>query len=265
MKSNKESSEKPLKKRLVNKIGMEFILVPGGEFIMGADDAAEDPRDLAAVEAAVRELEKEDNFTRYDFAPRHLVQVKPFYMGRYPVTQAQWDRVMGRNPATFKDGWDYPIESINWYQALEFIDRLNEMMKTDAHRLPTEAEWEYCCRAGSSGDYCFEGRLTRLANYAWFGANAGFRPRAVGQKKANKFGLFDMHGLVWEWTSTEERSYPYRPDDGREDLKASGLRVRRGGSWFSTPALVRCAYRLRYAPGGGYRRGGFRVARGPLG
>lgn len=241
-------TEKPLKKKIVNKVGMEFILVPGGRFVMGTDDLADDPSDLAALEAAIRIEEKKANFSRYDFAPKHEVEVQPFYMGRRPVTQAQWNMVMGRNPATFKGGWDFPVESISWYQAREFIDKLNEMMETDAHRLPTEAEWEFCCRAGSPGDYCFEGRASRLENYAWYTQNTGFRPRAVGQKKANKFGLFDMHGLVWEWTSTEERSYPYRAADGREDPEGPGPRVVKGGSWLSDAYFLRCGFRDWHLP-----------------
>lgn len=255
-----EPREKTLKKKIVNKIGMEFILIPGGSFVMGTEDVTQDPADLEAVSAAVRELEKEENFTRYDFAPRHVVQVEPFYMGRYPVTQAQWTRIMGLNKASFKGGWDFPMETVNWYEANEFVRKINEMMETDAHRLPTEAEWEYCCRAGTQADYCFEGRATRLDNYAWFGRNAGFRPRAVGGKKANKFGLFDIHGLVWEWTSTKEAAYPYRPDDGREDPGGADPRVVRGGSWLSDPYFCRCGFREWHLPVHRDHDVGFRLA-----
>ena len=252
--------EKPLKKKLTNKIGMEFILVPSGEFIMGTDDLGADPRDPEAVAAAAREMEKQEKFTRYDFAPLHLVRVEPFYMGRYPVTQAQWTQVMGLNKATFKGGWDFPMETVNWHEAREFIDRLNEMMNTDAHRLPTEAEWEFCCRAGVQADYCFDGRSTRLDNYAWYTRNARFRPRAVGQKKPNKYGLFDMHGLVWEWTSTEERAYPYRSDDGREEPESPWPRVVRGGSFLSDEYFCRCGFRDWHLPVHRDHDVGFRVA-----
>lgn len=253
-------TEKPLKKRIVNKIGMEFILVPGGEFVMGADDLATDPHDLDEVIRAVQAAEARPNFSRYDFSPRHAVTVKPFYMGRFPVTQGQWTRVMGLNKASFKGGWDFPMETVTWYEAREFCQRLNEMMDTDAHRLPTEAEWEFCCRAGSTGEYCFEGRTSRLENYAWYGRNAGFRPRPVGQLKANKFGLFDMHGLVWEWTSSEERGYPYRSDDGREDPTGPGPRVVRGGSWKSNDYFCRCGFRDWHLPVHRDHDVGFRVA-----
>ncbi|MEW5725585.1 MAG: formylglycine-generating enzyme family protein [Thermodesulfobacteriota bacterium] len=253
-------AEKPLKKKLVNKIGMEFILAPGGRFVMGLEDVTADPADLEAVAAAVRELEKREHFTRYDFAPRHVVEVKPFYMGRYPVTQAQWCRVMPLNKSTFKGGLDHPVETINWHEAREFIARLNEMMNTDAHRLPTEAEWEFCCRAGAAGDYCFDGRVSRLDHYAWFAENTRFRPRPVGQKKPNKFGLFDLHGLVWEWTSTEERSYPYQAADGREDPAALGPRVVRGGSFLSDAYFCRCGFRDWHLPVHRDHDIGFRVA-----
>ncbi|MBW1708406.1 MAG: formylglycine-generating enzyme family protein [Deltaproteobacteria bacterium] len=248
MSGQPRSAEKPLKKKLVNKIGMEFILIPGGEFIMGTDALVDDPTDLKSVEEAVREQEKQERYTRYDSAPQHLVKIQSFYMGRTPVTQGQWERVMGHNQASYKGGFDFPMETVNWYEVQEFIKRLNEMMETDAHRLPTEAEWEYACRAGSQGDYCFEGRSSRLENYAWFGANAGFRPRPVAQKKANKFNLFDIHGQVWEWTSSLEKSYPYRTDDGREEPSAAEARVIRGGSWNSDPYFLRCGFREWHLP-----------------
>lgn len=255
-----ENYEKPLKKKITNKIGMEFILVPGGEFIMGTDDLAADPEDLDAVETEVRKLEQTENFSRYDFAPKHKAAVKSFYMGRYPVTQAQWTRVMGSNKASFKGGWDLPMETVNWHEAQDFIQRLNEMMETDAHRLPTEAEWEFCCRAGVQADYCFEGRANRIDNYAWHQGTAGFRPKPVGQKKPNKYGLYDMHGLVWEWTSTLERTYPYRVEDGREDPDELGPRVVRGGSWLMDPYFCRCGFRDWHLPVHRDHDIGFRVA-----
>ncbi|MEW6265448.1 MAG: formylglycine-generating enzyme family protein [Thermodesulfobacteriota bacterium] len=252
--------ERPLKKKLVNKIGMEFILVPGGEFIMGDVDVVEDPADLAAVEAKVRELEKAPGFNRYDFAPRHLVQVKAFYLGRCPVTQAQWVRIMGLNKASFKGAWDLPMETVSWYDVQEFIRRLNELMNTDAHRLPTEAEWEFCCRAGGQGDYCFDGGVGRLDNHAWYSRNAGFRTRPVGQLRPNKYGLQDMHGLVWEWTSTLEKAYPYRSDDGREDPAGPGHRVVRGGSWLTDAYFCRSAFREFHLPTHRDHDLGFRLA-----
>jgi len=252
--------EKPLKKKLVNKIGMEFILVPGGEFIMGKDELVDDPYDLASVERRVRELAGEKDFSRYDFAPKHVVKIKPFYMGRYPVTQGQWTRIMGLNKASFKGGWDFPMETVNWYEAQEFIQRLNDFMNTDAHRLPTEAEWEFCCRAGTRGEYCFEGRASRLDHYAWFEANSRFQPHPVGQKRPNKFGLFDLHGLVWEWTSSREQLYPYRADDGREDPEGPAPRVVRGGSWLSDAYFCQCGFRDWHLPVHRDHDVGFRVA-----
>ncbi|MBW2062577.1 MAG: formylglycine-generating enzyme family protein [Deltaproteobacteria bacterium] len=260
MSEQPKAEERPLKKKLVNKIGMEFILIPGGDFIMGTDSLVDDPADLEAVEAAVREQEKQDNYTRYDSAPQHLVRIRSFYIGRTPVTQGQWELVMKRNQASYKGGHDFPIETVHWYEAQEFIERLNEMMNTNAHRLPSEAEWEYACRAGSPGEYCFEGRRARLDHYAWYGANAGFYPRPVAQKKANKFKLFDMHGLVWEWTNSLEKGYPYRADDGREDLEASGVRVVRGGSWNSDPYFLRCGFRDWHLPVHRDHDIGFRLA-----
>ncbi|MFH1137471.1 MAG: formylglycine-generating enzyme family protein [Pseudomonadota bacterium] len=260
MSQDNVGAEKPLKKKLVNKIGMEFILLPGGEFVMGTDDLTDDPSDLEAVEKKVSELSGQPGFSAYDFSPRHVARIKPFYLGRAPVTQAQWTRLMGNNKATYKEGWDLPMESVNWYDALKFIEKINELMGTDAHRLPTEAEWEYGCRAGSPGDFCFEGRASRLDNYAWFTHNARFHPRAVAQKKPNKFGLFDMHGLVWEWTSSQERLYPYRADDGREEPSGPNPRVVRGGSFMSDPYFCRCGFRDWHLPTHRDHDLGFRLA-----
>ena len=253
-------AEIPLRKKLVNKIGMEFILIPGGEFIMGSEDLVDDPSNLTALEEKIQEASTQEGFSTYDFSPRHVVKIKPFYMGRTPVTQAQWTRLMGNNKSTYKEGWDLPIESVSWYDALKFVEKINDLMGTDAHRLPTEAEWECACRAGSNADYCFEGRASRLDNYAWFTYNSRFHPRAVAQKKANKFGMFDMHGLVWEWTSTQERLYPYRDDDGREDLSGPNPRIVRGGSFMSDPYFCRCGFRDWHLPTHRDHDIGFRLA-----
>jgi eukaryotic-like serine/threonine-protein kinase len=134
------------------------------------------------------------------------------------------------------------------------------MMSTDAHRLPTEAEWEYCCRGGVQADYCFAGKSFRLDNYAWYSRNANLQPRPIGQKKPNRFGLFDMHGLVWEWTSTKETAYPYRADDGREDPGGPEPRVVRGGSWLSDEYLCRCGFREWHLPVHRDHDIGFRLA-----
>lgn len=239
---------------------MEFVLAPGGEFIMGTEDLIENPNDLDALTIAVSAIEAAEGFSRYDFQPKHKAAVEPFYMGRYPVTQAQWTRVMGNNKATFKGGWDLPMETVSWHDCFKFIDKLNEMMDTDAHRLPTEAEWEFCCRAGSKADYCFDGRASRLDNYAWYTDNTKFRPQPVGQKRPNKFGLFDMHGLVWEWTSSKEMGFPYRADDGREDHEGPQPRIVRGGSFLSDEFFCRCGFRDWHLPVHRDHDVGFRLA-----
>ncbi len=253
-------SEKPLKKKIVNPLGMEFVLIPGGKFIMGTDDLAPDPGDIDAVKSAIHAQEQKENFKRWDTAPKHINRVQTFYLGRTPVTQGQWEKVMGRNQASYKGGFDFPMETVSWFEVNDFIERLNDMLETDAHRLPTEAEWEYACRAASSGDYCFEGRANRLAHYAWYGENAGFRPRPVAQKKANKFNLFDIHGQVWEWTSSWEKSYPYRADDGREDPDRPEARVVRGGGWKSDAYFLRCGFREWHLPVHRDHDLGFRLA-----
>jgi formylglycine-generating enzyme required for sulfatase activity len=152
------------------------------------------------------------------------------------------------------------MESVSWHDTHKFIAKLAEMTNSDAFRLPTEAEWEFCCRAGFSGDFCFDGRAGRLQNYAWYADNAGFQPHAVGLKKPNAFGLYDMHGLVWEWTSTVEKAYPYRADDGREDPGSPNPRVIRGGSWLTSDVMCRSGFREYHLPTHRDHDIGFRLA-----
>jgi len=149
----------------------------------------------------------------------------PFFMGKYPITQAEYQAVMGENPSHFSGNPRNPVENISWYDAIEFCARLSELTGRE-YRLPSEAEWEYACRAGSTTQFSFGDDKSQLGHYAWFDANSGSRSHPVGQKKPNAFGLYDMHGNVLEWC---------------EDTEHEDYRVLRGGSWYSIPENCRSA------------------------
>ncbi len=137
-------------------------------------------------------------------ALRHHVKItKPFQFGRYEVTQAEYERVMGNNPSQFRGDPNRPVDNVSWYDAMEFCRRLGELPKEkavgDLYRLPTEAEWEYACRAGSTTRYSFGSDAAILGHYATWSPTADGQTRPVGKWRRNAFGLFDMHGNVWEW------------------------------------------------------------------
>ncbi len=123
---------------------------------------------------------------------------KDFYMARHPVTQALWQTIMGNNPSNFK-GENHPVEMVSWEDVQEFITNLNERTGENRYRLPTETEWEYACRSGSPGAYCFGDDESLLGGYAWYNTNSDSKTHPVGGKKPNSWGLYDMHGNVWEW------------------------------------------------------------------
>jgi len=226
-----------------NSVGMEFVLIPEGEFLMGS------PSGESGADA--------------DESPLHKVTIgEPFYLGKYEVTQEQWQKVMGNNPSYFK-GDRLPVEGVSWKEAREFIQKLNEMEKTDRYRLPSESEWEYACRAGSSDKYSFNYDVSSLEEYAWYDANSEDKTHPVGQKNPNPWGLYDMHGNVWEWVQDGwHDSYYGAPSDGSaRESSSNSLKVRRGGSWEGSAGYCRAANRGN--SGSGYRSSGlgFRVLR----
>jgi len=190
-------------------------------------------------------------------------------MGKYEVTQAQWQAVMGSNPSPFKSDPRLPVETVSWEDCQRFCERLNERLAGAGQgvrvRLPTEAEWEYACRAGSTGRFCFGDSDGQLGDHAWYDGNSGGQTHPVGRKKPNAFGLYDMHGNVWEWCEDwYHGSYSGAVDDGSA-WTAGGeqtARVLRGGSWNNSPAGCRCAGRVGLRPDDRYANGGFRVAAG---
>ncbi|MDT5121160.1 MAG: hypothetical protein QOC96_642 [Acidobacteriota bacterium] len=214
---------------------IEMVYVQGGTFLMGSPDGA----------------------GRGNEHPQHQVTVQSFYMGKYEVTQAQYRALMGKNPSYRKGCDECPVEMVSWDDAQVFIKRLNGMQSRYTYRLPSEAEWEYACRAGTIGDYA--GNLDALA---WYYENSGDarlsewnseklianknRTHPVGQKQPNAWGLYDMHGNVWEWCEdVYVNSYNGAPTDSstwlsREDSK---VHVERGGSFNDEADPLRSAYR----------------------
>ena len=228
--------------RKSSSIGMRFTHIPAGEFMMGSPSGEEN---------------------RFDNeGPIHKVTIcNPFYLGTYPVTQREWKAVMGDNPSSFK-GDNLPVEKVSWYDVQEFIKKLNEKEGTDRYRLPSEAEWEYSCRAGTTTWYCFGDSELKLDKYAWYGGS-GTQP--VGQKKPNPWGLYDMHGNVREWVHDEYHDrYNGAPTDGSAWEDESGPdRVNRGGSWHFDARGCRSAIRGSSDPSNRGIGRGFRLLKVP--
>ena len=175
---------------------------------------------------------------------------KGLYFGKYEVTQAQWQAIMGDNPSDFTGDLSRPVEYVSWNDCQEFIEKLNareEVKKAGiTFRLPTSEEWEYACRAGSTGDYGLlaDGREGTLEEMGWYLYNSGEETHPVGQKKPNAWGLYDMHGNVWEWTASADGSN----------------RIYRGGSYYVNASYCESDYRLWYNPDRRFNFLGFRLA-----
>ena len=207
-----------------------------------------------------------------DEGPVHEVTISQgFYLGKYEVTQGQWESVMGTRPwqgrSYVRSGPNYPAVFVSWGDAQEFIRRLNTSLGSEVYRLPTEAEWEYACRAGTTTRWSFGDDESQLGDYAWYRDNAwdvGERySHSVGTKRANPWGLYDMHGNVWEWVQDwYDRDY-YRSSPSVDPAgPSSGLdRVLRGGFFYSPAQFVRLAFRYGISPGIRYNYVGFRLLR----
>ena len=214
-----------------NGITMEFVLIPAGEFDMGSPSTERD----------------RDN----DEGPVHRIKIsRPFYMGKYEVTQQQYYVVAKSKPSKFKQE-GRPVENVSWDQADRFCRKLSKI-KGGSYRLPTEAEWEYACRAGSQDRFYFGDDLTysQIEQYAWYSENSDSATHLVGEKKPNSFGLYDMHGNVWEWCGDWYAADYYRhsitvdphgPYNGKS-------RVFRGGGWFHRARYCRSASRSSCEP-----------------
>jgi formylglycine-generating enzyme required for sulfatase activity len=205
---------------------MRMVLVPAGKFLMGGIL-----------------FKPVGNTIITGYNGQHEVTIsKPFFMGVTEVTQAQYEAVMGSNPSLNK-GPTNPVDTVSWDDATEFCEKLS--VKThQAIRLPTEAEWEYACRAGSTTEFSFGDAEADLGDYAWYSANSGSKTHPVGQKKPNAWGLYDMHGNVWEWCA-DWFPIPY-PKGAVTDPQGDGAGLMynfRGGAWDSDPGFCRSASR----------------------
>ena len=224
---------------LGNGISIEMVLIPAGKFVMGSP-------------------KKEKG--RYDDETQHEVTLtKPYYMGKYEVTQEQWESVMGKNPSDTK-GAKLPVTDVSWNDCQEFIKKLNK--KTDGgYRLPTESEWEYACRAGTTTAYSFGDKITpKDANYSDSKID---KPVAVGSYKPNAFGLYDMHGNVWEWCENWYGDYPAGAVTDPKGPATGKYRVLRGGSFDYYVSEARSSNRVNLTPSNRLFDFGFRLARTP--
>ncbi len=216
----------------VDSLGMEFVWIPAGNFLMGSP---------------------EDEEGRFPNERQHEVRISEgFWIGKYEVTQGEWEAVMGTNPSHFSDcGPRCPVEEVSWVDTQEFIRRVNSRQSGRGYfyRLPTEAEWEYGARAGTPGAHYGE-----LDMIAWYSANSGRRTHPVGQKRPNAWGLHDMLGNVWEWTGDWYGAYPSGAVTDPGGSESGSLRVDRGGGWGGYAGSVRSASRRHRSPG---FRGGF--------
>ena len=223
-----------------NSIGMEFVKIPAGTFWMGSGDDDEDAFD--------------------DEKPRHEVELShSFYLGKYPVTQEQWNSVMGGNPSYLK-GTKHPVERVSWDDVQAFIAKLNAKEGHGWYRLPTEAEWEYACQAGSSDRYCFGNDKKQLRAYAWYKDNSRNETHPVGQKKPNSWGLYDMYGNVWEWVQDRWGDYSSGFVRDPQGPYARLFRVLRGGCWDSDTRYCRGTTRGRRSSNNRDSSNGFRLA-----
>jgi len=203
--------------------GITFVSIPGGSFMMGSNDGDGDEK------------------------PVHWVEIEPFAMMTTEVTQKMWQELMDSNPSYFKVN-NLPVENVSWNDTQEFLKKLNQHDPGKNYRLPSEAEWEYACRAGTTTNYYSGDSESDLGRVGWCSLNSGSWTHPVGYKSPNAWGLYDMHGNVWEWCEDwYHESYSGAPDDGRAWASSEGASsVLRGGSWLRNPDSCRASNRYWY-------------------
>lgn len=253
----------------INSIGLRLTLIPAGEFLMGSPDS--------------------DGLAHDDEKPLHRVEItQAFYLGVFPVTQTEYQKVMGLNPSHFKDHDRSPVEGVTWLNAVAFCNKLSELEKcqpfyrisgdsvsvvrNSGYRLPTEAEWEYACRAGTTTKWSTGDDASQLKDSAWYSANSFalqlfrmslYSTHPVGQKKSNPWGLHELHGNVWEWCWDwySETYYKHSPTNDPRGPTTGEYRVLRGGSFGLDSSFLRSANRTSSRPSECDGQSGFRVAR----
>lgn len=236
---------------MTNSIGIRLVLIPKGTFQMGSPTG--------------------ERGADYDESQHEVTISKDYYLGVTEVTQGQYEKVMGTNPSYFQkdvigntDSSKYPVDRVSWEEAVKFCRHLSEMAEEKeagrVYRLPTEAEWEYACRAGSKSAFGHGDDRRSLDDYAWHSSNSGGRTHAVGGKKPNALGLFDMHGNLWEWCSDWYADYPKGSVIDPIGSSEGSKRVYRGGSWNSEDTICRSANRRSYPPSSRFIYNGFRLA-----
>ncbi len=272
-----------------NSIGMKFRLIPPGEFTMGSTaEAIEEALKFTGEDTHWQECIKSE-------APQHeVILTQPIYLGVNEVTQAEYEKVMGVNPSHFAPSGEgkgavagmettsHPVETASWNHAAEFCAKLSKQeelkpfylragesitpLDGTGYRLPTEAEWEYACRAGTTTKYWIGDKDEDLVRAGWFGTNFGGRTHAVGKLQANPFGLYDIHGNVWEWVEDWWEPTYYGEFQEKPAINPSGatsagsLRVLRGGSWHFNASGCRTAFRGASHPPNRHQGIGFRVS-----
>jgi formylglycine-generating enzyme required for sulfatase activity len=263
--STLESNSSP-RETITNSIGMKLVLIPKGTFTMGSP---------------IKEAGRRENEVQHQ-----VTITKDYYLGVTEVTQGQYEKVMGTNPSWFQgnevqgNSSNHPVEKVSWFDAVDFCEKLSHLPEEDkagrVYRLPTEAEWEYACRAGSKAAYSFGANSKSLGDYAWFGNNSGSKEldsdalwaklknnpqeyidtllsagcatHPVGEKKANAWDCYDMHGNVWEWCSDWYGEYPKGAVSDPTGPKVGSLRVNRGGSCYLDAANCVSALRSGVTP-----------------
>lgn len=233
--------DKAFRDDLGNGVHIEMVRIPSGRLALGSP---------------TNETGRQENES-----PISEVNIPAFYMAKFVVTQEQWVTIMGSNPAIFRENLQAPVESISWLEAQDFCRKLAARSQ-HFYRLPSESEWEYACRASTNTAYHFGDSPAQLADYAWFADNANKRSQPVGQKVPNPWGLYEMHGGVWEWCEDIwHDNFNGAPADGSAWIDSnSSRRVRKGGSWSNQSKQCRSASREWHWQSDRYNDIGFRVA-----
>ena len=238
--------------------GISMVKIPAGTFEMGA----------------------QSEWGEWTEKPVHTVTLDGFYMSKTHVTQAQYEAMMGKNPSHFTGDDNLPVDSVDWFDAAKFCNRLNDYagfercydeetwdcdFSKNSFRLPTEAEWEYACRAGTTTMFNLGDTWRDLDRAGWYCGNSGGKTHPVGRKEPNAFGLYDMHGNMWEWCNDYwmENYYDYSPAHNPRGPDYSFARVVRGGRFYGSVRHNRAAIRGGNSPDNGYSASGFRLVRSP--